>query len=154
MIFGSIEHLEEDRKRLAAPLLKGLEFLKNNDLAKLELGRHEIDGGNLFALVQEYQTSPKTEKKAEAHRKFIDIQYIVSGTEIIGYGLENPANEVLEDRLAEKDNIFYKSVAGEMELILSAGMYAVLFPYDIHRPGCNYGAGTKVRKIVLKVAVD
>lgn len=154
MFFGSIDHLEQDRKLLTAPIVKGLEFLKNTALAELELGRHEIDGDNVYALVQEYQTLPKAEKKVEAHRKYIDIQYIVAGAEVIGYGLDSPQNEVTEDKLAEKDAIFYKNIAGEMDLILSKGMYAVLFPTDIHRPGCNYGAGGPVRKVVVKVALN
>jgi hypothetical protein len=58
--------------------------------SKVEPGRIEIDGNAIFALIQEYQTVPSEEKKPEAHRKYIDVQYVFQGSEIIGYGLESP----------------------------------------------------------------
>jgi len=154
MIFGSIQNLEMDRRVLPAALVRGLEYLRDTDFSKLEPGRHEIDGTAIFALVQEYQPAPKGEKKAEAHRKYLDIQYVSQGSEIICYSLENRANEVLEDLLAEKDLLFFKSVQNEMDLILTEGMYVILFPQDIHRPGCRYGDGGQVKKVVVKISKD
>jgi biofilm protein TabA len=153
MIFGGIANLEQDKGLMSPGLLKGLEYLKKTDFSKLEAGRYEIDGTNVYASVQEYQTVPKPEKKPEAHRKYVDIQYIVSGTEIIGIGLDHPANEVLEDKLSERDVIFFKNVQDETELILSQGTYAILFPADVHRPGCSRGQSSPVKKVVVKVAV-
>ena len=154
MIFGSIQNLETDRRVLPAALVRGLEYLRDTDFFKLEPGRYEIDGTAIFALVQEYRPAPKEEKKPEAHRKYLDIQYVFQGSEIICYGLENRANEVLEDLLAEKDLLFFKSVQNEMDLILTEGMYVILFPQDIHRPGCRYGDGGQVKKVVVKISKD
>lgn len=154
MIFGSIRNLEMDRRVLPAVLVRGLEYLRDTDFHKLEPGRYEIDGTAIFALVQEYLPAPKGEKKPEAHRKYLDIQYVSQGSEIMGYGLENPANEVLEDRLAEKDLLLFKSVQDEMDLILTPGIYTILFPEDIHRPGCRYGNGDRVKKVVVKISKD
>ena len=152
MIFGSIQNLETDRRVLPAALVRGLEYLRDTDFSKLEPGRYEIDGTAIFALVQEYRSAPKEEKKPEAHRKYLDIQYVFQGSEIICYGLENRMNEVLEDLLAEKDLLFFKSVQNEMDLILTEGMYVILFPQDIHRPGCRYGDGGQVKKVVVKIS--
>jgi len=154
MILGSIRNLETDRKYLGKALVRGLEYLAKTDFSKVEAGRYEIEGAAIFALVQEYRPAPKGEKKPEAHRKYVDIQYIAQGTEIIGYGLENPANEVSEDRLAEKDVLNFKTVQNEMDLILTPGMYAIFFPQDVHRPGCHYGEGGNVKKVVLKISKD
>ena len=154
MIFGSIQNLETDRCVLPAALVRGLEYLRDTDFSKLEPGRYEIDGTAIFALVQEYRPAPKEEKKPEAHRKYLDIQYVFQGSEIICYGLENRMNEVLEDLLAEKDLLFFKSVQNEMDLILIEGMYVILFPQDIHRPGCRYGDGGQVKKVVVKISKD
>ena len=63
-------------------------------------------------------------------------------------------NEVLEDRMAEQDLLFFKSVQNEMDLILTQGMYAILFPQDIHRPGCRYREGGRVKKVVVKISKD
>jgi biofilm protein TabA len=60
----------------------------------------------------------------------------------------------LEDLLAEQDLLFFKSVQNEMDLILTQGMYVILFPQDIHRPGCLYGEGGRVKKVVVKISKD
>jgi YhcH/YjgK/YiaL family protein len=154
MIFGSISNLAQDRRYLGKALVKGLEYLAGTDFSTLAAGRYEIDGSDLFALIQEYRTAPKPEKKPEAHRRYVDIQYIARGCEVIGYALDDPANVVSQDRLAEKDVLNYAQVRNEMDLILTEGMYAVLFPEDIHRPGCDLGPGGEVRKVVLKIRAD
>ena len=143
-----------DRRVLPAALIRGLEYLRDTNFYKLEPGGYEIDCSEIFALVQEYQPVPKGEKKPEAHRKYLDIQYVFQGSEIISYSLKNQMNEVLEDRLAEQDLLFFKSVQNEMDLILTQGMYTILFPQDIHRPGCRYGEGGRVKKVVVKISKD
>ncbi len=154
MIFGKLDDLSKDRTYLAKALLKGLDYLEKTDFSKLAAGKYEIEGSSVFALVQEYQTAPKTDKKAEAHGKYIDIQYIDEGKEVIGFAPANEGNEVKENLLEQKDAIFYATVQGEMDLILTKGMYAIFFPNEVHRPGCNFESGGPVRKVVLKIAMN
>jgi biofilm protein TabA len=153
MILGNIQNLEQDKKILPKALLKGLEYIRNTNIASLPAGKYEIDA-RTFALIQNNQTASKSERKAETHRKYIDIQYVFSGSEIIGYGLAAPENEVLDDKLEEKDAIFFKTVKNEIDLILTPGMYAIFFPTDVHRPGCIHGSAGPVHKVVVKVAVS
>lgn len=138
------------------PLLqKGMQYLRDTDFAKLAVGRYEIDGDNLFALVQEYEPQPKPERKAETHAKYADVQYVAQGQECIGFARLTPACEVAEDKLAEKDAVFYKTVKDEVGLVLNAGAYAVFMPADVHRPCCLGPAGkVRVKKVVLKVKVS
>jgi YhcH/YjgK/YiaL family protein len=154
MFCSSIKILDANRPTLPKALLKALDYLKNTDFSKMEIGKYEIDGPAMFALVQEYQTQPKETKKAEAHVKYIDVQYVYSGSEIVGYAPADPAAEVLENLVDKKDMITYKSIPNETEVILTEGMYAILFPGEIHRPQCNYKGETKVRKVVVKAAMD
>ena len=63
---------------------KALLFLKTTDLEKINIGRHELDGNNLFVLVDEYITREEKETQFEAHKKYADIQYLVFGQEKIG----------------------------------------------------------------------
>jgi biofilm protein TabA len=154
MIVGNIQNLAFDRKYLAKALVRGLEYLAKTDFSALAAGRYEIEGTAMFALVQEYRTAPKSQKNPEAHRKYIDIQYIHQGSEIMGFGLDDPANEVSQDRLAEKDVLNFKAARNETDLILAPGMFAILFPQDVHRPGCDYGEGGQVKKVVLKISMD
>lgn len=154
MIFGKLDSLAKDKTYLNKALVKGLDYLKRTNISKLAIGKYEIEENSIFALVQEYETAPKTVKKAEAHAKYIDIQYIDQGNEIIGFALSNQQNEVMENLIDQKDAIFFKTVNNEIDLVLSKGMYAIFFPDEIHRPGCNCGSGGQVRKVVVKIAAD
>lgn len=74
---------------------------------------------------------------------------------MIGSAMIAEAGEIDENCLNERDVIFYKSVATETQIILTQGMFAVLFPWDVHRPNCNVGEKTaNVRKILVKVRMD
>jgi biofilm protein TabA len=153
MIVGSIQNLAQEKAYFTPALAKGLEYLAKTDFSKVDPGKYELDGTNIYALVQEYQTVPKDEKRAEAHRKYLDIQFVYAGAEMIGFAVESPAHVVDEEKLAEKDIIYYSSVRDESDVALTAGMYAILFPNDVHRPGCQYGAPGAVKKVVVKVAM-
>lgn len=153
MILGKVSNLAVDSKWLPSALVKGLKYLQQTDFSKLDAGKYEIDGKLMYALVQEYETVPKEQKRPEAHVKYLDIQYLVEGGETIGVALLGPDAIVAEDLLEQKDIIFYSKVKDESDISLSAGDYAVLFPEDVHRPGCHYGSGGKVKKVVLKIAV-
>ena len=64
---------------------QALEYLRTTDMAAAALGRHDIDGDRLFALVQEYKTRPAADCVWEAHRRYVDVQYIVRGAERMGH---------------------------------------------------------------------
>jgi YhcH/YjgK/YiaL family protein len=131
-------------------LTQGLEFLQGSTITSLPLGRNEIDGSHLFALVQEYTTRLEQECRWEAHRKYIDIQYVVSGHERIDHALLAML-EIIEPYNASVDRAH---LAGSgSALLLQAGMFAIFFPQDAHRPGVIAEAPQAVRKIVIKVAV-
>jgi biofilm protein TabA len=155
MYVGHIKNLETDRKVLPLPLIKGLEYLRRTDFSRTEIGKYEIEGSQIFALVQEQEIGPKAGRRPEAHLRNIDIQYVIEGTDVIGYGLPDPANEVAEDLLSEKDCVFYKNVQAETDLVLTSGMYAIFFPEEVHRPNCQYGTtGGQLRKVVVKIAAE
>jgi YhcH/YjgK/YiaL family protein len=131
--------------------IKAFEFLKSNNLKELKVGKYEIAGEDVFANVQEYITEGEAEKNWEAHEKYIDIQLIIEGQEIMGYApIDNL--EIMEDFRPEKDLIFYKETAKGSNIKFSEGDYAIFFPEDGHKPGCALGKASKVKKIVVKVA--
>lgn len=129
-------------------LKKGFEFLKNTNLSSLAPGKYEIDGMEVFALVSEYDSKKHDDCRLEAHYTYTDIQYIISGSELIGFAtLGN--QEVLTAFNPEKDIVFY---TGESTpLLLEAGMFAVFFPQDVHRPCMQIDGPEKVKKVVIKL---
>ena len=132
---------------------KAFKFLKSNDLTKLELKRYDIDGDNLFATVSEYQSKNEESAKFEAHRKYIDIQYVISGKEIMNLAPISTLKEVLTPYDAVKD-IEFITVSKVVNYKASPSNFFIFFPDDAHRPGLKDGLNSPVRKIVIKVKVD
>ncbi|MGH8020289.1 MAG: YhcH/YjgK/YiaL family protein [Opitutaceae bacterium] len=115
-------------------------------------GRHEIEGDSLFALVQTVQTGPAAEKRFEAHRRYIDIQYVAPGSEIMEYSaLDDLRPTGTFDE--QKDFGLFHDPASATRLLVDAGSFAIYYPQDGHKPCCSAGAPATVRKIVIKAAV-
>ena len=132
---------------------KAFKFLKSNDLSKLELKRIDIDGDNLYALVSEYLSKNEETAKFEAHRKYIDIQYVISGKEIMNIAPMTTVKEVLTPYDATKD-IEFITVDKIVNYKATPANFFIFFPDDAHRPGLKDGVNSSVRKIVVKVKVD
>lgn len=127
-----------------------LAYLIKTDFSKLKPGKYEIDGDNIFALVSEYRTKDETEGKLEAHKKYIDVQFVAKGRELIGYApLEN--QKIISEYNEQNDIIFYE---GDKSFIkFDEGMFAIFFPNDVHMPGIIYKEKAYVKKVVVKVKI-
>ena len=132
---------------------KAFNFLNNNDLTKLEIKRFDIDGDNLFATVSEYLSKDEKEAKFEAHRKYIDIQYVISGKEIINIAPVSTAKEIVTPYDEAKDIEFLRAEK-VVNYKATPSNFFIFFPGDAHRPGLKDGLNSTVRKIVIKVKVD
>ncbi|MEG8946141.1 YhcH/YjgK/YiaL family protein [Rosettibacter firmus] len=130
---------------------KAFEYLLNTDFTNLDAGKYEIDGDNIYAVIQNYDTKPITAGKWEAHKKYIDIQYIVSGKEKMGYS-NSIKMIVTEEYNQEKDVMFLKGNGNF--LIAEEGYFALFFPSDVHMPGIAVNLSTPVKKVVVKVKVE
>ena len=112
-------------------------------------GRVSLDGDNLFALVQSYQTAAASTKMFESHRIYADIQYVVSGEEVI-YTAPLDRLQVTTPYGSANDAALY-SGPDDAPLRLRAGDFAVLYPQDGHKPCCLWNAPAAVKKVVIKV---
>lgn len=131
---------------------KAFIFLRNTDLSKLELKRYDIDGDNLYAPVSEYLTKNEEDARYEAHRKYIDIQYIISGKELIGVAPISTKKEELVPYDSSKD-VEFMTVAQGVNFKASPNRFFIFFPSDAHRPNVKDGDNSQVRKIVVKVKI-
>ncbi len=137
---------------LDAKFEKAYEFLRRKDLADLPAGKYEIDGEDVFAMVQEYETSPESELQFESHKKYFDIQYMIHGKEYFkmisteGLKVKQPYDE-------NSDVMFYEDPEDSSVAYLTDGQMAVVAPEEAHKPRCAAGQPEKVRKIVAKVRV-
>ncbi len=142
-----------DNASLYAPLGRriaaALDYIGNTDFSSMAVGKHPIDGERLFAIVNEYQTIPCREVELEGHRRYIDVQYLVSGAESIGYAPLN-GQPLLKEYDGNDDYALYR---GEATFVrISAGMFAILYPHDLHMP-CIGEPPAAVRKVVVKVMI-
>ena len=109
----------------------------------------EIDGKDVFASVQEYDTKPALEKKFEIHRDYIDIQYIVSGEEIMG---SESIDKLTPLGDYKPDAQFFALNEDYDKIKLEANDFAIFFPSEPHAPGIAVNdIPSKVKKIVVKV---
>jgi len=148
MIIDKVENLNLYAS-LSKRLAKGIDYIINSDFSGIELGTYNIDGDDVFAMVQEYETKKIEKCKLEGHVKYIDIQYIIEGEEHIG--LTSKTNQELEERNDEDDYAFYK---GESTLFkFDPSVFGIFFPDDLHMPCVGLNQISKVRKIVVKVRI-
>jgi len=120
--------------------------------ANLPLGRHDIASDDCFALVQAYTTKPLAAAKFEAHRNYVDIQFLQSGRETL---LWTPLTGLAETQAydSEKDYALFAAPANATPLRLRAGEFTIFYPEDAHAPCLELDGPCEVRKIVVKVRV-
>ena len=150
MIIDNIKNISY-YSNIGERIFKALSYLKKNDFSKMKDGKYEIDGENVYALINRYETKPQNKGVWESHRKYIDVQFVARGMEKIGYSyLKNM--EITEEYNEEKD-IQFLTGSGDY-LLLKAGTFAILYPQDVHMPGILINEHKSVLKVVIKVKID
>lgn len=129
---------------------KAFAFLKEHDLKTLAKGKHDIDGENVYASVTESPSKDLDSTQWESHRKYIDIQYVIDGKELIGVSAVSQSAVIKP--YDEKKDVANYSTKGKM-LNAMPGTFFIFFPSDVHRPNITPGGNEVVRKIVIKVRV-
>ena len=131
-------------------LAPAFDFLRRGDLAALPAGRHEVHGDRLYAVVVREEGRGREGAKLEVHRKYIDVQFSVEGTDLIGWKNISACAGPGDGYDDEKDIEFF-SDAPDAWIATPPGTFAIFFPDDAHAP---LGAEGPLHKVVMKVAVD
>ena len=148
MIFDTLDNVKNYAGR--GRVYEALEYIAKNDFSDEQVGRYEVDGDNIYYMVQEYNSRVGS-TLSEAHKKYIDIQLLLEGTEIIGYAPIAEAGKAVEEK-PEKDYCLYE--CDTQPLTLTKGYFAVFYPQDVHLPGQAVNdIPSQVRKVVVKVLV-
>lgn len=135
-------------------MAKVLEFLGRDGLADIECGRYDIDGDAIYANVMEFETVPAAEKPFEAHRRYADVHFVISGVERLATA---PVRELepLGEFNRKDDFGLYVNAPREAWVELHEDDLVVTPPCDAHKPGCCAEAGpAKLKKVCVKVLVD
>ena len=125
------------------------DYLKNTDLAAETLGEHELLGRDVYAIVSEYEPKKHENCQFEAHRLYIDVQYIISGEEMMGVV---PLDKTTETVPYVEDIAFYGTEYPDAVYEKATPeKFFVFFPKDAHRPSMESTEGVMVKKVVVKV---
>lgn len=132
------------------PLFKeAFDFIKSTDFSKMEDGKYELKGSQLYVSIASLSGKIKKEAAIETHNEYIDIQLPLLGVEKIGWKSGNELQEVSVPYNEKKDITFYVDRPTAYTKIYP-GQFAIYFPEDGHAPGIGEGA---IRKVVVKVQV-
>jgi len=147
-----LDYFENNGRYPQIPFLTEIRrFAVERDCTQIPDGEIEILGRDLFVRVARYPTGPAAEKKFEAHRVYADLQYVVSGQEIMEYSIA-PGPRPAASYDTPGDIQFFEDVRGSTPLLVPAGQFTVFFPGELHKPGCHVGdAQGMVKKLVFKI---
>ena len=136
--------------RLHPGFARAFEFLFDAALAHREPGKHELDGQRLLVIVSHDPGRGRQGAKLESHRQYIDIQYVVRGTDDMGWRPLSECRQVESPYDPQRDVAFYADPP-ETWIRVPAGQFVVFWPDDAHAP---LGGQGELIKAVMKVAVD
>jgi YhcH/YjgK/YiaL family protein len=149
MIFSTLS--QADRYAKLHPLFpSAFDYIRNTDLNKLTAGIHHIIDKQLFVIVEEEQGRSRTEAKLECHRRYIDIQLVLEGTDEMGWKPLTACHQPIAEYSEERDIRFFNDIADSW-ISTPTNSFCIFFPEDAHAPLVSTG---KIRKCVFKIAVD
>lgn len=148
MILDTLNNL--DRYATLHPLFpRVITFLSSTDLNALTAGIHQIIDKELFVIVEEAQGRTRTEARLECHRRYIDIQLVLQGTDEMGWKPLADCLQPVSDYNEERDIRFFNDTADSW-ISTPANAFCIFFPDDAHAPLVSTG---KIRKLIFKIAV-
>lgn len=150
MITSTINQLEF-YKNIHPNLAKAIDYILKTNFEKLSTGKYEVDGDEIFYMVNEYSTKPVSECAPERHRVYTDIQFMMKGSEKFGYAPfinQLPSTDFLPDN----DVAFYTIPSDKINYVtLIPGEVIIFFPTDIHQPEVYVSKPQEVKKVVFKI---
>ena len=149
MILDKIENTKQ-YQGLSLRIKKALRYISKTDFTKLENGTYDVVKDEIFAIVNSFETVDAKVEKPEAHRKYIDIQYVFEGEEVLGFAIKQ-SQAVCKEYNADED---YELYDADLEYVkFGKGMFAIFFPNDLHAPSVHIKKATSASKVVVKVLI-
>ncbi len=149
MILDKIENTKQ-YQGLSLRIKKALRYISKTDFTKLENGTYDIVKDEIFAIVSRFETVDAKVEKPEVHRKYIDIQYVFEGEEVLGLAIKQ-SQTVYQEYNVDDD---YELYDADLEYVkFGKGMFAIFFPNDLHAPSVHIKKATSASKVVVKVLI-
>lgn len=155
MFTGSLKQWHEDKRFLAPVFSRAMSlFLMNREFYTKKPGHYQLEGEDIYVNVEEGETKPVSDARFEVHRRYIDIQIVLSGRERMDCCTRPLAGAPEEDHMQERDIAFYPAPDTVQSLRLEAGDYAVFLPGELHAPNLAVEAPEFHAKAVIKIRAD
>ena len=138
MLYDTLENLNQ-YTGLFPNLDKAIDFIEDNDVSALPLGRTEIDGDDVYVTVMEAEPTPGEGRAFETHSRYMDLQMDLEGAELCEVAL----GDVEEAEPYDEDSA---------ALVLGEGRFAVFMVEEPHKPAIKAQGCDKVKKAVFKIA--
>ena len=148
MILARLDHADVYAS-LNPHFAKAFAFLRQKRLAELDEGRHEIDGDDIYAMVIRGTGQSHSQAKLEVHRKYIDVQYIISGPDDMGWKDRRLCEDSEGPYDPQADAELFSDTPSTW-ITVGPGDFVIFFPEDAHAPGAG---ANEFHKVVIKVAV-
>jgi biofilm protein TabA len=117
-----------------------------------ELGRFDLQGNDLYALIQFRDTFPREERKQpETHREYVDLQYCFGGGEIIDWYANSNLTPTCDYKEAEDYQLYERPKTDFVPLLMRPKTFALFFPDDAHVPAVHDGIHKKCHMVVFKI---
>ncbi len=129
---------------------RAIKFMRDTNMLALEPGIYPIVGDDLFAIVENADGRSRAEAQLECHRRYIDIQLVLEGTDEMGWKPLADCHNPVSDYSAEKDIQFFHDTPATW-IATPSGAFCIFFPEDAHAPLVSTG---KIRKVIFKIAVN
>ena len=148
MIVDTLAQSERYR-HLHAGFAAAFDFATSRDLGALPPGRHVLDGDRLFVSIDHTEGRGRAGARLESHRRYIDIQLTIDGSEEIGW---RPLSQCRTPAAAfdEQRDIRFYDDAPDSWVAVPRGRFAIFFPDDAHAP---LGGTGLLKKAIFKIAV-
>lgn len=152
MIFDRLSNLSKYSKLIpdAQTILHAIEKVASGEYTQEKI---YLDGDRLFMIIQEYDSVDREGRYLEAHRKYIDLQAVISGKEYIGWA-ELEGLTVQSEKYSEGGDIAFYNEEPTLWLPMTEGYFTLLFPQDAHMPCIKIDKQEKVKKVVVKIAAE
>lgn len=150
MIFSNIKYENKDLNHLDY-FKKFKDFVLNNDLSKFEKGVHEIDGQDFFLNIVEYDSKDEEERFWEAHRKYLDIHFMIHGCERIKLSFID--NMKIKDYDEENDFLSFENGEINSHFDLYPGDFLICYKEDVHMTALKIKNKESVKKGIFKIRI-
>lgn len=148
MVIDTLQHTGK-YEQLHPKLAAAFAYLRTTDFTAVPDGKYPIDGDDIFAIVQSYTTLDAANEAMESHRKYIDVQYMVAGEELVGLALaggqavSKPYDDATDYMLYAAQPSFYA--------LFPQGTFMIFYPSDLHMPCIKVAESAPVKKVVVKI---